>query len=125
MFINLEILFKILITFSEKNIYAWDDPGIGCYLTYMAVTGIVFFAILFLIEFRVFSMIFYHISNAFATKTFTLNVDDIDEDVLEEKNKVDEMTPDDLRANNLVLDKLTKFYGKLLAVNQVSVAVQR
>lgn len=86
----------------------------------MTATGIVFFMILFIIEFRVFSLIFYSISNASLSGSIR-----IDDDVKEEETRVVAMTVEDLQENNLVLQKITKSYGKLLAVNQVSVAVQR
>lgn len=86
----------------------------------MTATGIVFFMILFIIEFRVFSLIFYSISNASLSGSIR-----IDDDVKEEETRVAAMTIEDLQENNLVLQKITKSYGKLLAVNQVSVAVQR
>lgn len=57
--------------------------------------------------------------------TYDTVADDIDIDVMEEKRKVNAMTPNDFRVNNLVLQKLTKLYRNFRAVKQVSVAVQR
>lgn len=97
----------------------------------MAITGIVFFVILFMIEFRIFSLIYNYFSKKHeieSEKSHTDNDDEEeeeDDDVKEEKTRVDAMTLNDLQAHNLVLQKLTKTYGKLLAVNQISVAVQR
>lgn len=49
----------------------------------------------------------------------------IDSDVINEKIKVNSMTPLDIQANNLVLQNLTKFYGDFLAVKGISVAIKR
>lgn len=107
------------------NIYDWNEPGIGRHLIYMAVSGIVYFVFLFMIEFRVFSKVAQCTRGTFQGNLPTQPNPSIDDDVTEEKKKVDAMSSQDLQVNNLVLQKLSKFYGQFLAVNQISVAVKR
>lgn len=54
------------------------------------------------------------------------SVDNVpDNDVVAEKQKVNSMTYLDLATNNLVLQNLSKFYGKFLAVNQISIGIKQ
>ena len=79
-----------------------------------------------MIEYRIISIIKRYIrrpSEKPSPHAFVSNA--IDCDVINEKNKVDAMTPRDLKANNLVLQNLTKFYGNFLAVKGISVAVKK
>lgn len=107
----------------DFNIYDWNEPGIGRHLIYMAVSGVVYFVLLFMIEYRVFSKAAQCARGTFQGKLLTQP--SIDDDVTEEKRKVEAMSSQDLKVNNLVLRKLSKFYGQFLAVNQISVAVKR
>lgn len=106
------------------DVYGWET-GIGRYLTYLCVSGIVYFVLLFMIEFRVFSGAAQSTRGAFEGNLPGQSNNAIDDDVIEEKKKVDAMSSQDLHVNNLVLRKLTKFYGRFLAVNQISVGVKR
>lgn len=106
--------------------YDWKEPGIGRNLVYMAGTGIVFFAILLIIEYRVFEGAIYFVRSFFERKLPPMSENNhIDDDVNDEKRKVNGMTKNDLYANSLVLQSLSKFYGKFLAVNQISIGIKR
>lgn len=109
----------------DLNVYDWNEPGISIYLTYMGVSGVVYFMLLFMIEFRVFSKVIQCTRGTFEGTLPSQQESAIDDDVKEEKEKVDTMSSQDLQVNNLVLQNLSKFYGKFLAVNQISVAVKR
>lgn len=90
----------------------------------MAVTGIVCFTLLLIIEHRLFEGVAYHIRSLFKRKLPTIAVEgEIDIDVDNEKRKVKNMSVADLQARNLVLKSLSKFYGQFLAVNQISIAI--
>lgn len=92
----------------------------------MVVTGFVCFITLLIIEYRVFEGISYYISAFFERKLPALPAqNEIDSDVDVEKKRVKQMTMADLEANNLVLQSLSKYYGKFLAVNQLSIGIQR
>lgn len=92
----------------------------------MAITATLFFIILWVIEYRIISVIMRYISRPSTQTTPFLHMSNaIDSDVINEKIKVDSMTPEDLQANNLVLQNLTKFYADFLAVKGISVAIKR
>jgi len=40
-----------------------------------------------------------------------------------ERQRILNMKPEELSAKNLVLDRVSKYYGKFLAVNQISLCV--
>lgn len=112
--------------FTEKGVYDWAEPGIGRNLTYMFATGIIFFVILLIIEYRVLSSVIYFILSFFERKLPPMSENgQIDDDVNDEKRKVNGMTMNDLQTHSLVLASLAKFYGSFLAVNQISIAVKR
>lgn len=97
----------------------------------MFATSVMFFTILFTIEFRVPSKAAQYVASRWKKMkkyekyvSSTSNMTD-ESDVEEEKRKVDELTSTDLHFNDLVLRRLSKFHGKEFTVNQISVAIKR
>lgn len=92
----------------------------------MGGTAIVFYIILWVIEYRIFSSVCYRICG-FSKKKLPLAIGSnvFDSDVIQEKNKVNAMTSNDLQVNSLVLQNLNKYYGNFLAVKGISVAIKR
>lgn len=92
----------------------------------MGAIAILFIIILWFIEYRIFSSISYCI-HGFKKKKLppTVGSTVFDSDVIEEKNKVNAMTSNDLQANSLVLRNLKKVYGEFLAVNGICLSVDR
>jgi ATP-binding cassette subfamily A (ABC1) protein 3 len=76
-----------------------------------------------IVEYRVFNGIIYYI-RGFFNGNLPLDIH-VDTDVKAEKERVTAMTKDDLKANNLVLNQVSKFYGKFLAVNQISIGIEQ
>ncbi|XP_063703387.1 phospholipid-transporting ATPase ABCA1-like [Culicoides brevitarsis] len=108
----------------ERNFFKWDDPGIGKNLFYMILTGITTFTILLMHEYRIFEMIFYKGVHLYKGPPIPETEDDIlDQDVKDEKNRINAMEPEQIVSTNLVLKNMTKFYNRLLAVNQTCVGV--
>lgn len=133
MSITEQLFFIVIDSFvfeiSEENV---NGPGIGRNLTYMFLTGVTFFSILFIMEFRVPSKIAQCIANCWKMMrknekegVFTASNMMDESDVEEEKRKVDALTSTDLHFNDLVLRRLSKFRGKQFTVNQISVAIKR
>lgn len=92
----------------------------------MITTGSVFFVLLLIIEYRVFAGLNYFVCSFFARELPSPSVNNVaDSDVIAEKQKVNAMTYLDLVTNNLVLQNLSKFYGKFLAVNQISIGIKQ
>lgn len=113
-------------TFAESccvlNYFDWRPPGIGRNMVYQMVMGFVFFALLFLIEFEVPQSIFYR-STLYERRGKAKQPQDHDLDVWEEKAKIDKMGINQIKSFNLVLKCMTKYYGKFLAVDNLSLAV--
>lgn len=108
------------------NIYSWDEPGIGRALAYMSTVAVVFLVILWIIEYRIISIIgrCFRRSSSRPSRIHVVS-NALDSDVINEKNKVNSMSPEEVESNNLVLQNLTKVYGKFIAVKGISVAVKR
>lgn len=109
-----------------QSIYDWEEPGIGRSLAYMLGTAIIFFFILWAIEYRIIPRLMAYLYGFFerALPTVIAN-DEIDNDVKDERNRVLSMNPYDLQSESLVLRNVTKFYGDFLAVKKLCVAVKR
>lgn len=109
-----------------KGTYEFERPGIGQNLVYMAATGFICFITLLILEHGVFECIIHLICELFNRKLPPLDKQqDIDDDVLNEKKRIEAMTEADLESTNLVVKSLSKLYGNFLAVNQISVGIQR
>lgn len=92
----------------------------------MMCTGIVFFIILLIIEYRIFEGVIYAVRGCFERSLPSMSEDgQIDDDVLDEKRKVNLMPMNEIQSHSLILQSLSKFYGKFLAVNQISIGIKR
>ncbi|PFX17779.1 ATP-binding cassette sub-family A member 3 [Stylophora pistillata] len=114
----------------QTNYLAWDNPGIGRYLLFLALEGIVFYSLVLLIEYGALgacARFFRRIRNPFAF----VNVSEDshladDDDVLEEKERVLRCTDKD---DVLVIKELTKVFcgngrrSPLVAVDSLSLGV--
>jgi len=49
----------------------------------------------------------------------------LDDDVEHERKRILYMTADEISSKNLVLDRVTKYYGQFRAVDQVSLCVKK
>lgn len=94
-------------------------------VVFMVMSGVLFLAILFLIEFRIFHRMFYNCKRSPAALSPTSGLDGavVDSDVVEEKYRVRNMNYNQIRVNNLVVRNMSKYYGKFLAVNDICVGV--
>ena len=76
----------------QDNYLAWDNPGIGRYLTFLAWEGVLFFALVLLIEYRVFHACTQFLARlrSYSTGVFTMEGSTLadDEDVLAEKERI-------------------------------------
>lgn len=114
------------ISFAASKYFAWKEPGIGRNLVFMFGTGIFYFALLLLNEYRVFQKFYFFIWNSLKLKFIKIAAsEEIDADVLEEKKRVDSLiSSKEFASHNLILQNLTRFYGNFVAVNRLSLAVQ-
>ncbi|XP_032594289.1 phospholipid-transporting ATPase ABCA3 isoform X2 [Drosophila grimshawi] len=104
-----------------KSYFAWEAPGVLPEVVYMIVTAIVFFLIIILSEYGVVGELMYLIHRR-AVKP-PPPVEALDDDVESERERILQMDSATLSTKNLVLDRVTKYYGDFVAVNQVSLCV--
>lgn len=111
------------IFLAEENVFSWKS-GIGKDLFIMLVVGIVAFIILIAIEAGAIKMIkqliFPHIKRNYHNENSVT-----DDDVLREKQRIDRMSPQQLKYETLAMKDVSKFYGSLCAVNKTSIAIKR
>ncbi|KAK4876911.1 hypothetical protein RN001_009417 [Aquatica leii] len=107
-----------------KNYYSWKAPGIGRNVFFSILVGIVLIGLLLLKEYRIFEKIRY----SFQTKverTDSLQIIPRDEDVNQERERIKNMTLNDIKNYNLVLYNVSKYYKNFLAVDKLCLAVNK
>lgn len=88
------------------------------------ITGIGSFLILLIIEYRLLHGAIYTLLRTCQRRPPPRSEDNfLDVDVYNETQRVNLMTGDEISANNLVLNKVTKYYRSNLAVNQLSIGI--
>lgn len=91
----------------------------------MAIVGILLYVILFLKEFGFLKELYYKLFDRVkSTSIEMVSKVGLDSDVMEERIKVRNMAPDEIKETNLVMKDMTKLYGGFSAVKGVSVAVK-
>lgn len=102
------------------------DRGIGKNLVLMFCTGIFAFIILIMIEAGAIKMakqlIFKYIDRTYPSVDANEVIDD---DVLAEKERINCMGQQELQAETLAMQNVSKFYGSFCAVNKISIAIKR
>ncbi|CAH0397901.1 unnamed protein product [Chilo suppressalis] len=102
----------------EDPFFKWDDGGILRFITVMIISCAVLWIVFLMIEYRQFQKIF--------TRKRTpppVDQSSVDEDVLQESKHADNLDVRALGEHSLVARGLSKYYGKHLAVNQISFTV--
>lgn len=109
----------------DNDYFAWKSPGIGRHITYLVVVGGILFVVLFLKELHVLDGLFYRSKRMYTGEPPPETEDStMDSDVMMEKTRINLMAMEEIKATNLVTKSMTKYYGKHLAVNQLSLAVK-
>lgn len=111
--------------FSGYPYFDWEEPGIGRDITYMILEGTLTFSVLLLLEYRLIAVVIYKIKRLPSADVKPIEDSIIDSDVLEEIYRVKAMPKTEIESTSLVVQDMTKIYGKFLAVNQLSIAVDR
>lgn len=108
-----------------NDYFDFDNYGIGRNLLYLFLVGTFVFTLLLLIEYGVIASVFYSIKSSFTKFEISTANDEVDSNVLEEKEKVRNMSKMEIESYNLVVNSMSKVYGKFLAVNNMSIAVEQ
>ncbi|XP_043856125.1 phospholipid-transporting ATPase ABCA3-like [Dromiciops gliroides] len=128
----------------QENIYAWQPLGIGKYLNAMAITGFIFFLLLFFIESNFFWKLKISFRKIFGREKLVSGISPTrnwspvhtepslifkDEDVENERERILTSLQELLQDTPLVAKELTKVYSHrkktILAVNRISFTVQK
>ncbi|XP_043832232.1 phospholipid-transporting ATPase ABCA3-like [Dromiciops gliroides] len=117
----------------EDDFYTWETPGIGKFMTSLVVSGFLFFILLLFIETNIPWRLNILISHLFRARNWAQvhskeSVLPKDQEVEDERKKIEESLPELLRTTPLVVKQLTKVYGSrvpFLAVNRISLTVQK
>lgn len=115
----------------QENMYAWTEPGIGKFVTFMAIEGFVYFGLVFIYELGWFRNIKYMLQKK---KTVNVVSDAApaaeDEDVAAERKRIQTTSKDHLfKTDVLVMEDLRKVYpgirrrNPLVAVEGTSLGV--
>ncbi|XP_062556427.1 phospholipid-transporting ATPase ABCA1-like [Armigeres subalbatus] len=111
----------------DENLHymQWERPGIGRHLYYSLVMTVVYFTLLFLLDFQVLKVLIHKIREWYYRSQYKLdkNRQDLDSDVRTEKERIDAMTEAQIQDTNLVAHNMTKYYKRFLAVDQLSVGI--
>lgn len=110
---------------SVGSILGWNDTGLGKNLVLMIVTGVVSYLFLLAIDFGAIkffkTLLFNYIPR---TYPYT-DPSSVDDDVLAEKERIDQMSLAELQSETMVMQNVSKFYGTFCAVNKFSVSIKR
>lgn len=109
----------------NNDYFDFDNYGIGRNLLYLFLVGTFVFIVLLFIEYGIMASLFYSIKSYFTKFEISRTEEEVDSNVLEEKEKVRNMSQLEIESYNLVVNSMSKVYGKFLAVNNMSIAVEQ
>lgn len=118
-------IFNVTAPCCGNDYFDFDNYGIGRNLMFLFLVGLFSFIVLLLNEYGVIATLFYSIKSCFTKFTLSTSDDTIDSNVLEEKEKVRNMSKSEAESYNLVVNGMSKVYGNFVAVNNISVAVEQ
>nr|XP_021189988.2 phospholipid-transporting ATPase ABCA3 [Helicoverpa armigera]XP_049699930.1 phospholipid-transporting ATPase ABCA3 [Helicoverpa armigera]XP_049699931.1 phospholipid-transporting ATPase ABCA3 [Helicoverpa armigera]WRX06183.1 ABCA2 [Helicoverpa armigera] len=102
----------------ENPYFDWEEPGVLRYLLSMCFSCLMFWLLLMTIEYRVVQKVF-----TFKKTPPPIDESTLDEDVMTEARRARVVPPTRRREHALLAHDLSKYYGKHLAVDQVSFSV--
>lgn len=107
---------------AEENYFSWESPGIGRNVSFFSIVGVVLFAVLIFVEYRIPERIMYTIKNKLLVSPPM--PEDEDGDITRERERVNALSQHDIASHSLVLKDFSKYYKKFLAVQRLSLIVR-
>ncbi|XP_076108921.1 phospholipid-transporting ATPase ABCA3-like isoform X1 [Mytilus galloprovincialis] len=115
----------------HESYLAWDFPGVGKYVCFMAIQGCLFFLVLFLVESGILRR---KCSSAMKKKKIASSYADLgesrpgvvdeDSDVQAERDRINTTDANSLKtSDSIVVKNLKKYYDNFLAVDEICVSV--
>lgn len=111
------------LSYLAANIFSWDK-GIGKNLVCLFCTGIIAYGLLIAIEIGAFKPLKEFIFRIIKRTPPNDEQTPVDGDVLAEKERINQITPQMLKSETMIMQNVSKFYGKLCAVNKFSVSIK-
>ncbi|XP_072399805.1 phospholipid-transporting ATPase ABCA3-like isoform X2 [Diabrotica undecimpunctata] len=109
----------------NENYFSWNNNGIAKNVTYSLISGVAWTILLFIIEYKFIARLMYYINQKFFPKQ-PIYIQDEDDDVAKEKERINIATDHEIRQTNiLVVKDLTKYYKNFLAVNGLSIGIEK
>lgn len=109
----------------NDGIFSFGKYGIGSNLLTMFVTGVVAFILLIITEMGAFRMLQMLVLKRRGDQQCDSNGLVDDDDVLAEKQRINEMSVEELQSEPMVMQNISKFYGSFQAVKNVSFAAKK
>ena len=112
----------------QDNYLAWEYPGCGKYFVLMAVQGILFFLLLFLIESSILQQMFRFLLTKAQFSSLDLSESQQenaeDSDVRDERERINTTDVNTLiNSDSIVIKNLIKYYDNFLAVDNICVGI--
>ncbi|CAG5059697.1 unnamed protein product, partial [Parnassius apollo] len=111
-------LFSDACCVRENAHFDWEEPGILRYLVCMMASGVILWVLLLAIEYKILQKFINR-----EKKPPVVDENTLDDDVADEARHVNAVTGSAIARHGLVAKNLSKYYGKHLAVDQVSFSV--
>lgn len=111
--------------YSDDSILSLSRHSIAMDLGVMLLTGITAYVVLIIIELGAFRVIKLNILKFIARNHRDDDDELIDDDVLAEKMRIDQMTLTELQSEAVVMQGVLKAYGAFDAVKNISLSVKR
>jgi ATP-binding cassette, subfamily A (ABC1), member 3 len=99
-----------------------EDNRTGILIAMNLLSAFIFMSVILMIEYRMFERMAQRLS--VMKRRIPISSNSMDDDVVAEITKVNEMTTEQMQSSNLVLKALTKYYGNFLAVNKLHLDVE-
>ena len=133
-----DLICKINENCCQLNPFAWEAPGVLRHFVFLFAVGVFSIVFLMLKEFRKFEILYYKLRIVYRAigryfkkndievtdTTVENNVETEDEDVKFEKERINNMNPNDYKEYNLILKNMTRYYSDFKAVNQLCVGIK-
>ncbi|XP_037933948.1 ATP-binding cassette sub-family A member 3-like isoform X2 [Teleopsis dalmanni] len=113
------------ICYKPISVIGFDYPGIALELLFLFILGLLYFLLLFLIEYGVLIKLYNQIHGLIIRKKNEPNRNELYKDFLAEKRMIQEMTKEEISIQPLVLKGVTKYYKSNIAVNQIYMRVRK
>ncbi|CAO1389036.1 unnamed protein product [Diamesa tonsa] len=104
------------------DMYEFNDTGIASNIYILVISAILYLLICLAIDFHLIGKLIQMVLNQL--QRVPPVKDSSDPDVKAEADKINSLTDQEILQGKLVLKKMSKFYGKTLAVNQMSLGVE-